>query len=74
MSTQTHSFTPAGLHPFSSKITGMSLAKHFKDSKEIVSRNSAILSALDDGYTQREVARYLGLSMVIVSKIFRGVK
>jgi DNA-binding NarL/FixJ family response regulator len=45
------------------------LAKHFKDSKEIVSRNSAILSALDDGYTQGEVARYLGLSMVIVSKI-----
>ena len=50
------------------------LRVHFKDSKEIASRNSAILRALDDGYTQGEVARYLGLSTAMVSKIFRGVK
>ena len=51
-----------------------SLARHFKDIQVIASRNSAILSALDDGYTQGEVARYLDLSTAMISKIFRGVK
>jgi len=51
-----------------------SLKEHFKDTKEIVSRNRAILLAIDDGYTQGEIARHLGLSTAMVSKIFRGVK
>ena len=50
------------------------LKEHFKDTKEIASRNSAILLALNDGYTQGEVARYLELSTAMVSKVFRGVK
>jgi len=50
------------------------LEKHFKDIKELASRNSAILLALDDGYTQGEVARYLGLSTAMVSKVFRGAR
>jgi DNA-binding NarL/FixJ family response regulator len=52
----------------------IALKEHFKDTKEIASRNSAILLALNDGYTQGEVARYLSLSTAMVSKIFRGVK
>ena len=28
--------------------------------------------ALEDGYTQGEVARYLGLSSAMISKIFRN--
>ena len=51
----------------------ITLEKHFKDTNELASRNSAILQALDDGYTQGEVARYLGLSTAMVSKVFRGV-
>ncbi|RLA63958.1 MAG: transposase, partial [Epsilonproteobacteria bacterium] len=31
-----------------------------------------ILKALDDGYTQGEVSRYLSLSTAMVSKIFRS--
>jgi hypothetical protein len=52
---------------------GTALKEHFKDTKEIASRNSAILRALDDGYTQGEVARYLELSTAMISKVFRGV-
>ena len=48
------------------------LKEHFKNCQDIQERNSAILKALDDGYTQGEVARYLGLSSAMVSKIFRS--
>ena len=34
-------------------------------------RNRTILLAIEDGYTQGEIARYLGLSTAMVSKIFR---
>ncbi len=37
-------------------------------------RNLTILKALDDGYKQSEVAKYLNISSAMVSKIFRGVK
>jgi len=50
------------------------LKEHFKDTKVIASRNSAIIKALDDSYTQGELSRYLGLSTAMVSKIFREVK
>ncbi len=52
----------------------ITLEKHFADSKELALRNSAILRVLDDGYTQGEVSRYLGLSTAMISKIFRGVR
>jgi len=50
------------------------LKEHFGDTKDTASRNSAVLKAIDDGYTQGEIARYLGLSTAMISKIFRGVK
>ena len=43
--------------------------KHFADSTEIASRNSAIIKALNDGYTQGEIARYLDLSTAMISKV-----
>ena len=52
----------------------ITLKEHFEDAGDIASRNSAVLKAIDDGYTQGEVARYLDLSTAMVSKIFRGVK
>jgi len=38
-------------------------------------RNALILEALEDGYTQIEIAKYLGVSRSLVSKIVReGMK
>lgn len=42
------------------------LKECFSDVKERSSRNSAILSAIDDGNTQAEIARYLKLSPAMV--------
>ena len=50
----------------------ITLENHLIDAKEIASRNSAIIKALDDGYTQGEIARYLGLSTAMISKVFRA--
>ena len=52
----------------------LTLKEHFRDTKELGRRNSAIMTALNDGYTQGEVARYLGLSPAMVSKVFRKIK
>ena len=54
------------------QIKRKKLKEHFEKCQDIQERNSAILKALDDGYTQGEVARYLGLSSAMVSKIFRS--
>ena len=54
------------------QIKRKKLKEHFENYQDIQERNSAILKALDDGYTQGEVARYLGLSSAMVSKIFRS--
>ena len=51
----------------------ITLERHFEDAKDLKQRNSAIMTALRDGYTQGEVARYLGLSSAMVSKVFRGM-
>lgn len=51
---------------------GISLEKHFQDNNDIPSRNIAILRALEDGYGQAEIARYLGASAALVSHVFRG--
>ena len=56
------------------QIKEMSLESHFSNIEDIPSRNSAILKALDDGYTQGEVSRYLGLSTAMVSKVFRSMR
>ena len=53
---------------------GKTLKEYFSDAKEMPSRNSAILSAIDDGYTQAEIARYVKISPAMISKVFRGVK
>jgi len=50
-----------------------SLKQHFKNSNDLPSRNSAILKALKDGYTQGEVARYLDVSAALVSHVFRSL-
>ena len=50
------------------------LHEYFKDAQELPKRNSAIMNALEDGYKQAEVARYLHISPAAVSKVFRGVK
>ena len=41
------------------------LDKHFKNNKDLVLRNSAIIEALEDGYTQGEVEIYLLLWFLI---------
>ena len=51
-----------------------SLQEHFKGRQELSTRNAAIMKALDDGYKQAEIARYLHISPAAVSKIFRGAK
>ena len=44
------------------------LKEHFKNTN----RNDAIVTALEDGYTQAGVARYLGVSRSLVCKIVKG--
>ena len=51
--------------------SGKSLNEHFKDTKSKQERNSAILEALNDGYAQIEIAKYLGVSRSLVSKIIK---
>ena len=52
----------------------ITLEKHFQNSIDLPSRNSAIIKALDDGYGQAEIARYLGVSAALVSYVFRSFK
>ena len=53
------------------QIKENTLDKHFKNYKDLPTRNSAIIEALKDGYTQGEIARYLDVSSALVSYIFR---
>jgi len=55
------------------QIKEIALEKHFKNSHDLPLRNSAILKALKDGYTQGEVARFLGVSAALVSHVFRSM-
>jgi len=41
--------------------------------KDKIERNSAIIQAIEDGYTQAEVARYIGLSRSALSKIVKSL-
>jgi len=47
------------------------LEMHFEGFKTKAERNDMMLEALEDGYTQIEVARYLGVSRSLVSKVVR---
>ena len=51
-----------------------SLEKHFQNTTDLPSRNSAIIRALEDGYRQAEIARYLDVSAALVSYVFRSSK
>lgn len=55
------------------QIKELPLEQHFKNSNDLPSRNSAILEALKDGYTQGEVARYIGVSAALISHVFRSL-
>jgi len=54
------------------QIKESTLDSHFKNKKDLPSRNSAIIEALKDGYTQGELARYLGVSAALISYVFRS--
>ncbi|MEA1954138.1 MAG: helix-turn-helix domain-containing protein [Campylobacterota bacterium] len=44
------------------------LGEHFRNSE----RNDAIITALEDGYTQAKIAKHLGVSRSLVCKIVKG--
>jgi predicted XRE-type DNA-binding protein len=48
-----------------------SLEEHFTEVKTKKERNEKVVEALEDGYTQIEVANYLNVSRSLVSKIVR---
>jgi DNA-binding NarL/FixJ family response regulator len=45
------------------------LEEHFRNFKNREERNIAIMEALDDGYGQAEVARYLNITASAVAKV-----
>jgi REP element-mobilizing transposase RayT len=49
------------------------LAEHFKEKETIEKRNSAIISAIKDGYTQAQIAKQLSVSRSLISKVIKGV-
>ncbi len=49
------------------------LKEHFKDAETKPKRNSAIINAIEDGYTQAEVAKYLEMSRSSICKIVKSV-
>jgi len=50
------------------------LQEYFDNVNSKEERNKKILQAIDDGYRQAQIARYLQISSAMVSKVFRGVK
>ncbi len=51
----------------------ISCAKHFQDNIDLPLRNSTIIQALEDGYGQAEIARYLDVSAALISYVFRSL-
>jgi len=45
------------------------LEEHFEGFKSKEERNSAIMKALEDGYRQAEVARYLNITASAIAKV-----
>lgn len=50
------------------------LEEYFNNTKDLIQRNKYIITAIEDGYKQSEIAIYLNISPAMVSKVFRGVK
>jgi hypothetical protein len=48
------------------------LDEHFKEAKTKAKRNSAILDALKDGYTQALIAKQSGVSRSLISKVVKS--
>lgn len=48
------------------------LDAHFKEAGTKAKRNSAIINALKDGYTQAKIAKQLGLSRSLISKVVKS--
>jgi len=45
------------------------LNEHFKEYSNKKERNHAIINALEDGYTQAEIGRYLKLTPTAIAKV-----
>ena len=48
------------------------LEEHFKDFKTKSERNAVIIDAINDGYTQAEIAKYLNVSRSMISKVVKS--
>lgn len=48
------------------------LDEHFKNAKELEKRNISIKLALEDGYKQVDIAKYLGITSSAVAKVKKG--
>ncbi len=46
--------------------------EHFKEAESKAQRNSAIIDAVKDGYTQAQIAKQLGLSRSLISKVVKS--
>jgi len=55
-------------------IKDKTLQEHFNSTQDLSQRNKDIITAIENGYKQSEIARHLKISPAMVSKIFRGVK
>ena len=47
------------------------LEEHFKEVNTLEERNEAMVQALNDGYTQIALAKYLNVSRSLVSKVVK---
>jgi DNA-directed RNA polymerase beta subunit len=50
------------------------LEKYFENISSLQERNLAIIKALEDGYKQAEIARFLNVSSALISYVFRSNK
>jgi REP element-mobilizing transposase RayT len=50
------------------------LKEHLNDTKDLIQRNKGIINAIEDGYKQSEIAKYLKVSPAMISKVFRNIK
>ncbi len=58
------------------KLQNKKLQEHFPKLKTLskIQRNDKIVQAYEDGYTQINIAKHLGISNVAVSKIIKRLK
>jgi hypothetical protein len=50
------------------------LNSYFHNKQTLKQRNDNVLLAIQDGYKQSEISKYLSVSPSMISKIFRGIK